>query len=398
MMVRFYFEHVFSTRQGKFYPFFVHWFTFGVDLDIKGFWIKKVDLFKSGLLNRLRGLLFRPMGYKIPKRILLVRKGTIGDHVVCQPLYLAIKDYYSTQNIDLLTSNGGLEYAHISKLPEQGLFNETINFNDLGKKEIFEQIKSKRYDLVIELPQDLDTIYTQVRNMIFYRWCGIKQGVGWAPGISKQLRNYRFKKIPLKREWEKHADTLKAQGFDELIKEKYMPVDQVELPKEYSQVDFKEMIAIAPGAKFKCKQWPHYNRLAHALIKSNYHVVVIGSDDEGGSIDKLDVTNLCGKLNVLQSRYVLSQVRLLVCNDSGPMHLAYSVGTPLIALFGGRSYPKAWWPPENPLSVVLFERLNYPVGYFGNKRIEGNEDQHLNKIRVEEVKRKIDEILGKVKS
>ena len=305
------------------------------------FWVKGIDAFKLGLLNHLRRLLFKPIGNKEPSRILVVRKGTIGDHVVCQPIYLAILDRYAKSKVDLLTSNGGLDYAHISKLPEHHLFNDTINFEDYSKGDLAQRIKSNRYDMVIELPQDLDTLYTQTRNMLFYKYCGISQGLGWSPGISRVFRSFRFNQLPLKREWQKHADHLMRQGFDTKIVERYITTQTTKLPLDYTQMDLSQTVAIAPGAKLRCKQWPHFKALIGRLIELNYPVLLIGGDQDGEYIDFPEVTNLCGKLDILQSKYVLSKVKLLVCNDSGPMHLAYSAGTPLIALFGGRRLSKS---------------------------------------------------------
>lgn len=369
------------------YSYYCYWITFGINLKAIGFWVNGIDWLKLGILNLLKRVLFKPIGSKEPSRLLVVRKGTIGDHVVCQPIYLAILDRYANTRIDLLTSNGGLDYAHISKLPEHVLFNETINFDDYAKGELMRKIRSNQYDMVIELPQDLDTIYTQSRNMFFYRFCGIKQGIGWSPGISRDFRSHRFYHHRLKREWQKHAYNLTGLGID--INERYLPTESVELPPGYGKMDFSQMVAVAPGAKLLCKQWPHFNELVNRLVKSNYIVLLVGGKQDHQLIDNPKVTNLCGKLNIHQSKYVLSKVKLLVCNDSGPMHLAYSAQTPLIACFGGRSYPKAWWPPEAGKNEVLFSPAKYPVGYFGQHKIEGKVDHHLRSITTDEVMEKV---------
>ena len=44
--------------------------------------------------------------------------------------------------------------------------------------------------------------------------------------------------------------------------------------------------------------------------------------------------NACGKLTLRQSAALIGNARLLVTNDSAPLHLATAMGTPIVALFG----------------------------------------------------------------
>ena len=65
--------------------------------------------------------------------------------------------------------------------------------------------------------------------------------------------------------------------------------------------------------------------------------------------------NLAGKLSVGELAALLSRCRLLVSNDSGPVHVAAAVGIPVVALFG-RSQPginATRWRPLGPHHVVL---------------------------------------------
>jgi ADP-heptose:LPS heptosyltransferase len=54
--------------------------------------------------------------------------------------------------------------------------------------------------------------------------------------------------------------------------------------------------------------------------------------------------NLCGELSARESAAVLGRCGVLVCHDSGPMHLAATQGTPCIALFGNLNQPRQWFP------------------------------------------------------
>jgi len=106
----------------------------------------------------------------------------------------------------------------------------------------------------------------------------------------------------------------------------------------------RPMIALAPGSVWATKRWPeeHYRDLAHSLVREGVRVVLVGgAEDEAlctriargcGEVD--GVLNAAGGLDLLQSAELLRRCRLVVSNDSAPMHLAVGVGTPVFALFG----------------------------------------------------------------
>lgn len=113
-----------------------------------------------------------------------------------------------------------------------------------------------------------------------------------------------------------------------------------------------DAIIIHPWTSHPPKQWPidRYHRLAARLIEElRVPVLVIGGAEEarhplplpGGAV------NLAGQLTLTQTAALLRQCRLLVTNDSGPMHVAALVGAPTVALFGSdqpATGPGRWGP------------------------------------------------------
>jgi len=88
------------------------------------------------------------------------------------------------------------------------------------------------------------------------------------------------------------------------------------------------------NAYWQKKGWPHFKLLSKTL--KNYFrgsVVGIGGGSEIPQDVKLDV-NFAGKLPILQSAKVISQLDLVITTDTGPMHLTNILDIPLIALFG----------------------------------------------------------------
>jgi len=111
-------------------------------------------------------------------------------------------------------------------------------------------------------------------------------------------------------------------------------------------------VALHPYAAHANKAWPeeHWRSLARMLIERGLRPVVIGRDPAPLRIEgALDLTSRTG---LRQTAAVLARCRALVTGDSGPMHLARAVSTPVTALFGPTV--RAWgFFPDGPEDAVL---------------------------------------------
>lgn len=100
-----------------------------------------------------------------------------------------------------------------------------------------------------------------------------------------------------------------------------------------------EWTAFMVGASHAAKVWP-LDRFLNVRSSLAGKAVFIGGPSEARLLEDCDLqgaVNLAGKLSVLETAAVLERCRVLVTNDSGPMHLAAAVGTPVVAVFGPTS-------------------------------------------------------------
>ncbi len=126
-------------------------------------------------------------------------------------------------------------------------------------------------------------------------------------------------------------------------------------------------VAIHAGASFgHAKRWlpERFAAVAAALARDGHAVMFVGSAAEAPLAEALvtqaaaaaltpgTVVSLAGKTDLDGLLAVLSQCRLLVANDSGPMHLAAGVGTPVLAIFGSTNARET-----HPLAAVRDWRL-----------------------------------------
>jgi 3-deoxy-D-manno-octulosonic-acid transferase/heptosyltransferase-1 len=119
------------------------------------------------------------------------------------------------------------------------------------------------------------------------------------------------------------------------------------------------MIAINPMARWPTKLWDpqSFAAVADRLEDDGVCVVFTGGASDGPALDEIGRfmtrphRRLDGKTSLNQLAAVYKRAHLVLTTDSGPMHLAAAVGTPVVALFG----PTAPWRtgPYGPNHVVL---------------------------------------------
>ncbi|MDQ6951057.1 MAG: lipopolysaccharide heptosyltransferase II [Mariprofundales bacterium] len=118
-------------------------------------------------------------------------------------------------------------------------------------------------------------------------------------------------------------------------------------------------IAIAPGAQFGgAKRYPteRYQQIAAALHAEEWHLLVIGTNAERAIGDRVvaeqsNCWNSAGETSLTQALQLIIASRLLLCNDSGLMHVAAGIGKPVVAIFGATD-PKRTAPDGANTSLI----------------------------------------------
>jgi lipopolysaccharide heptosyltransferase II len=138
------------------------------------------------------------------------------------------------------------------------------------------------------------------------------------------------------------------------------------LPEEMTRLDRGAgAIALNVGASSIYKQWPEerWAELAHGLCISGYAPIVLGGPQDivrasvvarvGDSGTRL--INMAGRTSLRGLASVLASCDLLVSADTGPLHVAAALGTPVLALFGPTSPERTG--PYGDHNRVIWKRL-----------------------------------------
>jgi ADP-heptose:LPS heptosyltransferase len=109
----------------------------------------------------------------------------------------------------------------------------------------------------------------------------------------------------------------------------------------------ERVVAMQLGASRAIRQWPEgsFVALGRALAARGFRIMVIGGGGDRPLGDRVvgeigaAAINTCGKTGVAELGAVLARAEALVTGDTGPMHMAVAVGTPVVGLFFGPASP-----------------------------------------------------------
>jgi ADP-heptose:LPS heptosyltransferase len=132
-----------------------------------------------------------------------------------------------------------------------------------------------------------------------------------------------------------------------------------------SSLTGKKLIVCGPGTKMQAKDWGQENwRALLELLSARYPehgLILIGAREEVGIGDYAaegwngPKVNLCGRLTPRETAAVMENATVFLGPDSGPMHLAASVGVPCVIAFSAAGLPGLWFPAGKQHRIVYHQ-------------------------------------------
>ena len=213
-------------------------------------------------------------------------------------------------------------------------------------------------DMLIYLTEPRGGLSTY-RDYLFFWWCGIRQSVGLSklrlrPMVNGDLLERESDRLgrqlaPLgaidfrsSKVWDLHLSSDEMLEAARLLKDRFSA----------SQIEQRRLIGFSVGTKQPINDWgdDNWRVVLEAVGSLGFGLVIVGGAEDRQRSEQLavgwpaPVLNLCGSVSPRLSAAILGQVRVLLCHDSGPMHLAAAVGTPCVTVFSRRNPPGKWFP------------------------------------------------------
>lgn len=309
--------------------------------------------------------------YPIFHRILIVRTDRIGDVLLSTPVIKALRDSYPHAYIAMMVS----PYAK-DIVEGNHYLDEIIIYDKDGKHKKWlrtakftRNLKKRRFDLAVILHPT-----NRVHLITFF--AGIPKRVGFDRKLGFLLtdRIKHTKQLGEKHEREYSLDLVRYLGIQPQDKNLFMPINPEsekwveELFKQTGINQSDRLLAVHPGASCPSKIWPQerFAKLCDKLIeKFRFKVLLIAGPKDIALSQRVisymhhPAINLGGKTSLSQLASVLKRCQLFISNDSGPVHIASSLGTPVISIFGRnqRGLSPLRWGPLGSRDKVLHKEV-----------------------------------------
>lgn len=307
----------------------------------------------------------RPIDFSVLRRILVTRTDRIGDVILSSPVFEAIKKRFPASYVAALVLRENEVILRGNRWIDQVIVYDKKGHDKSWWRTVHFGLGLKRYDFDV-------VIHLHPTNRV--HWMSYVAAIPIRIGYRRNFHNVLTHAIEEKKwqgtkhEAEYNFDLLKLIdvkrpewfklffGLDERDKDELRAVLQGKLTSRY--------VVYHPSARCPSKVWPadRFGAVADALAARNGITSVIIGDgngvvhaDEMQKSMKRNAVNLAGKLSLGMLGWLLKDAELLVSNDSGPVHVAAALGTPVVSIFGrnqgGLSGTR--WAPLSPRSSFL---------------------------------------------
>lgn len=325
------------------------------------------------------------------RSILLIRLYFIGDVLLATPVLEALRARFETASIvvlikkrarDILTGNPHvnevLEYDGVER------YHSPVWLTRLAL-----DLRRRRFDLAVDLTGDLRSSWLMLAADPGFRVGVNHVGLGWLLD----------RRIPYRSEGHVVDHLLKAVEpvgaiLADAAPSVYLTEDERSAGSAFLRragVDpLGSFVVLSPGANWAYRRWPpdRFALLARAIHERMGATPVVAGSAADVEIAERVVegsggvaVSVAGKTSVRELAAVSSLAAGFVGNDSGPMHVAAAVGTPVVGLFGPNT-PERFAPRGAP-ARVLWARL--PCSPCGQKECQRPSDPCMETIEVEEV-------------
>jgi len=307
-----------------------------------------------------------------PRNILVIDFGQLGDVVLSLPALAAIRKRFPKARITVAVGKPGADVVALSGSADETFVVDRIGLRDgfmpvsvFRVFKIVKDVRQKRFDFVIDLHSLSETnllgFFSGAPHRLFSR----------RPGRSLDyLANFK-PSPPIETDHRKRhlidryldvLQPLEVENADRLPKLKVRLSDSVEVERQLVKAKADAgapLVGLFPGAGHPSRRWPlaQFASLADFLIRNDQLKVLVFVGPEERPFIK-DIRQqfpssvvILDQLSIPQLAAAQARLAAFVSNDTGPMHLASAVGTPVVLLLDKRA-PESYLPQGERHKVI----------------------------------------------
>ena len=297
-----------------------------------------------------------------PRNILVIDFGQLGDVVMSLPALRAIRERFPHARITIAVGKPGKELLNLSGYANEILEVDRVSLRDgptlvsIGRiAKLVAQVRKQRFDFVIDLHSYYET------NLL-----------GFLSGAPHRLYSRRsnrsldflanFKPQPAREVESTHLvdrylDLLKPLGIQNPVRTPVLRTTAADdnsvealLKKEKAQSG-ELLVGIFPGAGNSTRLWPldRFVDLAdHLKRNQRVRIIVFAGPEERETVPQMrklfpPATIFFDRLTIPQLAAAQARLTLFISNDTGPVHIAAAVGTPVVVIMD-RADPHCFTP------------------------------------------------------
>ena len=306
----------------------------------------------------------------IPRRILLLRLERVGDLLMVLDAIAMIRAAAPAASIDLIVGSWNASLAalipgvHIETLDVPWMAREKHGLSWPALVRRARAWRQRDYDLAINFEAD-------IRSNLLLALTGARRRVGFVSGGGGAVLTDAISPDPRAHTAE-NARVLVARALDTTRLEPRTA--HLNIPNEARRraaelvpvpADGGPLVGIQPAAGRRIKEWDP-SRFAEVGVElartQGATVVVIGSTNDKPAVDAMraawpddvPLTVLPPDIDLVVLAAVLERLSIFITGDTGPMHLAAAVSTPVLAIFGP-SLPTRYAPLSERSRIVRID-------------------------------------------
>ncbi len=291
-------------------------------------------------------------------KFLILRFSSIGDIVLTTPVIRCLKQQYPDAEVHYATKKS------YQSLLENNPYIDKIFTLEKSLNNLVKQLKSERYDYVIDLHNNLRTTILKLRlkSPLTPRWGNSLQTFSFDKFNFQKWILVKFKKnlMPNVHIVDRYMKTVESLGVknDNKGLDYFIP-ERDEIPADWLPEEFRNGYAVyAIGGQHETKKLPLHKMIE--LCKTiQLPLVLIGGKEDAVISKQLSVISkntpifdTCGKCNLNQSASIIQNAKIVYTHDTGMMHVAAALKKKVVSIWGNTVPAFGMYPYQTDFEVI----------------------------------------------